>query len=809
MRYSEIFKEARRLHQMGFAIHWLHARSKRPVEAGWGSGPRKPWKHLDETYSAGLNVGVRLGEATPLKGGFLTVIDVDIKGAEDRHRHEALAAAGELLNGIKAPMVRSGRGGGSRHYYCISSTAFKTWNPAQSKEIVKVMQPSKKPSKAELRELTEKEIDTGLRLSHAWEISLYSNGRQVVLPPSVHPDSGELYTWVRALGDVAELPVIEFREEGAGVSGNDRTGASSRGPVREANRAERSDAAREMEPFDVSPVDLGWLAISDEVRDGIVDGKGVEDRSGFLLKASSALLSAGLTQNEVLTVLTDPETFLGACGYDHAKTKDRARAAAWVYRYTLKKVASERSAAGVFGKASDVKEGRKLSEAEMAEQSAEFEADRNWKQDLVRGGQNGNGPPQKLVKNVVMILKNEVCQSVIKRDEFAYRDTYECSTPWGGKAGNLVGDDDVARIKYWLGVKWAFEPNNNVISDALIEIACQNAYDPVRDMLDELPAWDEVPRLDRWLVDHFEARGDKEYLAQVFRKWMVAMIVRVYEPGAKFDWMPIFEGAQGVGKSSFGRLLVGDKHFLDWLPNLTDKDSALSLQGMWGVEMGELSQFRKNELESIKAFITRTVDKLRPPYGRRLIESPRRCVFFGTTNRETYLTDETGNRRFKPVVVGNLDFEELRKDRLQLFAEAKSLYDRKVETAATLELTGEAKVFEKKIQDSKMVEDESHAMAAAMEDLVEKVRKKKTVFDLEKFRILELFDGGGALSKWRPENRNLQFASKMLRRMGGERRKVQGLMYWKIDGGGGLDGETRPPPHPLTNGMIREEKDFF
>lgn len=850
MRYTEIFKEAKRLYDVGFAIHWLHAKSKRPVEAGWADGTKQTWKHLAETYTPGLNVGVRLGQASKITGTFLCVVDVDVKSKDKRHKKEALEAALNLMSEAgwtgeeDVPTVLSGRGGGSRHFYCLTRKTFKTWNPAGSDEWLKYFGPTKAISKRDRQKLSEKELEAGYRWGRAWEVSLYSHGRQVVLPPSVHPDSGELYAWKSGIEGASDLPVLSFRpesEDEEGVAGNsglgvgvihtghasrpgqeslqgqgrrdasDGEGRQSHGSVGEANGStKRSEGAtRELIDFEVEPVDLGWLPVSKAVKAGIIDGEGVEDRSGFLLKASSALLSAGLTRNEVLTVLTDPKTFIGAVGYDHAKTKNRERAAAWVYKYTFKKIAKERSAEGIFGKAAEAVEARKLTPKEMAEQNEEFEEERNWRQDLVRGGQSGSGPPQKLVQNVVLILKNAVSPLVVKRDEFAYRDTYDLDTPWGGKVGQPLSDDEVAKIKYWLGVHWRFEPNNNVISDALTVIACQNAFDPVKDLLDGLPEWDGVERLNTWLVDHFEAKGDPEYLAQVFRKWMFAMILRVYQPGAKFDWMPIFEGAQGVGKSSFGRLLVGESYFLDWLPNLNDKDAALSLQGRWGVEMSELSHFRKNELENIKAFITRTVDKLRPPYGRRLIESPRRCVFFGTTNRETYLTDETGNRRFKPVVVGALDFEALRAERTQLFAEAKWIYDQKKETERTLDLTGAAKEYEKKIQLEKMVEDDSHAMETAMEDFVEKVRNRGAKFDLEKFRILDLFGGGGPLTNWKPENRNLQFASKMLLRKGARPRLVKGLKVWKFDEGGGFDVENDDPPPTPRKRQNPREKDFF
>ncbi len=653
--------------------------------------------------------------------------------------------------------------------------------------------PSKKASKAELLALTPEQIEKGTRFANAWEVSLYSDGRQVVLPPSVHPDSGELYQWKRPLLSIKDLPVIEIPNVGeiVGTRFTEATRVSS--PKTEA-----------LADFKVKAVDLEWLPISDEVRDAIVDGKGVEDRSGYLLKASSALMAAGLDRDEVLSVLTDPETFLGACAYDHAQTKDRGKAAAWAYRYTLAKVEGERDAGSVF-KDLPIRQPKSLTPEEMEKEAASIAALRHWTEDLVKGGDKGQGPPMKLVQNVVLIMKNAVDQKVVKRDLFGYRDTYDCDTPWGGKKDAIISDDDVAKIKYWLSVHWGFEPSTNTISDALMVTACQNAYDPVKDLVGALPEWDGKARLDSWLKRHFEAKGCEEYLAQVFRKWMVAMILRVYEPGAKFDWMPIFEGAQGIGKSSFGRLLVGEKYFLDWLPNLNDKDSALSLQGMWGVEMGELSQFKRNELENIKAFITRTVDKLRPPYGRRLVESPRRCVFFGTTNRGKYLTDETGNRRFKPLIVGSLNFRALRRDRAQLFAEAKHLYLTKTETELSLELDGKAKDYERKIHNEKMVEDDSNAMADLTRIFIEKVEAKRVDFDLNKFRLSELFEGVGPLTKWKWDNRNSQFAAKMLTKLGGSWRFINGFKVWRV---GGLEGTPSPSPKRSIS-RTSDEKDFY
>lgn len=787
MNDSNLLREAERLYREGFAILWLRPNSKAPVEDAWTSGPRKNWNYLKETHRPGYNVGVRLGTPSALKTGFLAVIDLDVKSTDPRHLKEALAVARKVLGDLKAaPMVKSGRGNGSRHYYAATRRPFKGYDAAHSEEIVKALMPSAKPSKKELTTLTPEEIKKGLRLRRAWEVSVMSEGRQVVLPPSVHPDSGASYEWARVFPPTA-LPLF---------APSDTTR-----PVPSAPSAVGSDNTG-LTDFTAVDVDVEWLDISDKVRAGVLTGEGVTDRSAFLMKASSALFSAGLNRNEVLSVLTDRKTFLGEVGYDHAATGSRARAAAWVHRYTVKRISEEKGSIEVFAK--PAAPARKLSKEEREDQDKDLDGERTWKQDLLRNKQGAVSAH--LLQNTVLVLENALPPATLKRDTFAIRDAYTVDTPWGGKKGEHVSDDDVPRIKYWMGREFGFEPSSNAVSDALIVVATRNCFDPIKDFLDGLPAWDEKPRLDSWLKTYFGAKGDADYLGQVFRKWMVALVMRGYVPGAKFDWMPIFEGKQNMGKSSFGKILVGDKYFLDQLPPLSDKDAALALLGTWTTEFGELSQFRKNELETIKAFTTRTVDKVRPPYGRRTIEHARRCVFFGTTNRDTYLIDETGNRRFKPVMVGRLDFGRLRADRIQLFAEARHLWDTEKETEFTLgNLTGKAAEYEAKIHHEKMVEDDSHAMYAQFMDFKEKVRKEEVEFDLEKFRIIDLFAGVGCLGNWRSDNRNYQFCAKMLKRTGCAWRMIRGQKYWKVPQVGGFT----TTPTPSKKEPFTDDNDFF
>ena len=740
--------EAQRLYRLGFAVHWLHSKQKRPIEPGWTTGPRKRWDYLKETYIEGLNVGARMGTPSLINGHYLACIDVDIKDL--KYRAAALESLKTLVGENVCPEVRSGAGNGSRHLYCLTKEPFK--------------------------------MVTWAKVKDQWEICIYSDGRQMVLPPSIHPN-GSVYTWKRHLQKPSDLPLVEFTMP-----------AAAPGEI-ELDFTTTTKQHGVFEDVTFTKVEIDWLPITDEARDAIKSGNGVIDRSGYLLQATTALFSAGLGRNEILSVLTDPENWLAACAYEHAQTKSRKRAARWLWTYTVRKVIEERNGENFFTPVKGETK-RKLTPEQIKQELEDIAEETDWRTEIERGGKNGDEPPRHTVENVVLILEHAVGKNVVRRNEFAFRDAYGLDTPWGGKRNEIVTDDDVAKIKLWLGQRFRFEPSDKVIFDALINIACRNSFDPICDMLDSLPAWDKTPRLDSWLADNFEATGDADYLAQVFKKWLVGMVMRAKRPGSKFDWMPIFEGKQGVGKSSFGRLLVGDKYFVDWLPNLADKDSALALQGMWGIEMGELANMRKNELETVKAYITRTIDKVRPPYGRRWLEHPRRCVFFGTTNRSTYLTDDTGNRRFKPLMVGNLNFEALRRDRHQLFAEALAIWkeiEAKRGLARYFDLTGNALIFEAKIHGEKTVDDEASVMFEAMQDFVEKVDNETVKFDFEKFRILELFGGLGPLQKWRQDNRNYQFAAKMLKKMSGEKRLIKGKTYWKIPQGGGHIGE---PPTP-------------
>jgi predicted P-loop ATPase len=212
----------------------------------------------------------------------------------------------------------------------------------------------------------------------------------------------------------------------------------------------------------------------------------------------------------------------------------------------------------------------------------------------------------------------------------------------------------------------------NTAAQAAQTVAKDRSFHPVRQYLKSVH-WDGVQRLDRWLSTYLGAE-DTDYSRAVGARWMISAVARIYRPGVKADCCLILEGPQGSKKSTALKTLAGS-YFTDELADLGSKDSALQTRGVWIIELSELDTLSRSEVSRIKAFMSRTTDRFRPPYGKRLIESPRQCVFAGTVNHSSYLRDDTGARRFWPIACGAIHIAALARDRDQLWAEAKARYD--------------------------------------------------------------------------------------------------------------------------------------
>jgi predicted P-loop ATPase len=213
----------------------------------------------------------------------------------------------------------------------------------------------------------------------------------------------------------------------------------------------------------------------------------------------------------------------------------------------------------------------------------------------------------------------------------------------------------------------------DTIYQAVEAVGREESFHPVRDYLGSMK-WDGERRLDELLTYYFGAEPST-YHHEIGLMFLVSMVKRIFEPGCQADYALVLEGPQGSGKSSACKIL-GGAYFSDSLPTLRygDKEPSAHLRGKWLIEIAELSAFKGADANALKSFISRREERFRPAFGRLEVCEPRQCVFIGTTNEKTYLSDPTGGRRFWPVVTGRIRLDELARDRDQLFAEALAHY---------------------------------------------------------------------------------------------------------------------------------------
>lgn len=323
---------------------------------------------------------------------------------------------------------------------------------------------------------------------------------------------------------------------------------------------------------------------------------------------------------------------------------------------------------------------------------------------------NGQGWPWPTVSNAMVILANDpAIAGMLGFDSFTSQfllmkppppaDLGAVDLP--GPYPRVWGAEDVAQILAYVQRVHTPKFARAAVEDAMLAAAHLNRFHPVTNWLDSI-VWDGTARLDKWLCNAFDCSNTRYHRA-VGSKFLVAAVRRVKVPGCKFDHMLVLEGPQGIGKSRACQSLFGDQWFSDAIPpDLTNKDAAMALLGIWCLEFAEIEHLIRHEVETIKAFLSRSVDRYRPPYGKAYVERPRQGVLIGTTNADDYLRDVTGNRRIWPVRCKSADPAWIEINREQLWAEA-AVRERRGETIWLDDEDVHAAAG--KVQDERMDED--------------------------------------------------------------------------------------------------------
>ena len=288
---------------------------------------------------------------------------------------------------------------------------------------------------------------------------------------------------------------------------------------------------------------------------------------------------------------------------------------------------------------------------------------------------NSKGDPIASIENFVTVFENDPKFAGLKFNLLTYSPEQEQN----GIAHRWTDADD-AEARRYIEKKYKFH-NTQKCDDALRIIFSKNQYHPIRQLIDSIE-WDGESRICSFLHKWTKCE-DTAYTKEVSRLIFAGGIHRLYNTGCKFDDMPVLIGKkQGEGKSTLVRWLAMSDDYFTEVNEFEGQKGIESIEGAWICEVSELLALTKTkEQEAVKSYLTRLNDRYRMPFDKRTTDHPRQCIFIGTTNKEQFLTDKTGNRRFYPVVVHSSGYdlfdreEEVKAYIRQCWAEAKHLFD--------------------------------------------------------------------------------------------------------------------------------------
>jgi predicted P-loop ATPase len=165
---------------------------------------------------------------------------------------------------------------------------------------------------------------------------------------------------------------------------------------------------------------------------------------------------------------------------------------------------------------------------------------------------------------------------------------------------------------------------------------------------------------------------------EMVAKTLIGAVARALSPGCEQQTCLVLQGPQGAGKTTFFKALFGNEFFGHLDTNRDQREWAMAMATKWCVELGELEAFTsKKSAGMLKNFLSSATDTYRRPYDRKPRTVPRHSICVGSVNVGCPLVDETGNRRYWMVPVGDrLNIEWVRSNRDRIWAAARVLYDK-------------------------------------------------------------------------------------------------------------------------------------
>jgi predicted P-loop ATPase len=289
---------------------------------------------------------------------------------------------------------------------------------------------------------------------------------------------------------------------------------------------------------------------------------------------------------------------------------------------------------------------------------------------------DGQGKPLPTIDNFLLVLRNDEKFSSLKFNQLSHSPEHVVD----GKTEKWQDKDD-SMARFYIEKKYKIHSRDK-LDDALRILFAEREYHPIKQIIESVK-WDGIPRIQKLFVKWLKCE-DTPYIREVTRLVFAGGIHRLYNPGCKFDDVAVLIGTkQGEGKSTFARWLAIQDDFFTEVTEIEGQKGIEAIEGAWICEIAELLAVTKTkEVEAVKSYITKLVDRYRRPFDRRTTDHKRQCVFIGTTNKEQFLTDKTGNRRWYPVKVNSTGYElhdhkeEIQADIIQAWAEAKYFYDR-------------------------------------------------------------------------------------------------------------------------------------